>query len=365
MLLRLPSRASTVLGAVLVGLLVGVLTLLGPDARSAASAPDPAGSAAAPAAATSAASPTATPAPVEPLRIMLLGDSVTQGRVGDITWRYRLWQQLTSQGVAFDLVGPWDGQRHLDAGGRVTFRSDGYRTRFDVDHASRWGLRLSDVPAVQNWVRRYDTDLVVVGLGVNDLLAGTTPRAAAQLLEQRVVAMRAVDPQLDVLLTPPSQTWVAGVPEYRRLMGDLARRLDRPTARVQLAPVPLGYQRDRHTWDGLHPNAEGEARIGRAVSEGLVSLGVLRPIAPAAPGVAVSTPAAGTATFTVTPDPWATGVEVYVRDRARPTVWGAVSVRGTTATFRGASARTTYDVRVITTARGVRSPATTVPFRVR
>ena len=41
----------------------------------------------------------------EPVRILLLGDSITQGSEGDWTWRYRLWKHLTGAGVDADLVG--------------------------------------------------------------------------------------------------------------------------------------------------------------------------------------------------------------------------------------------------------------------
>jgi len=34
---------------------------------------------------------------------------MSQGHEGDWTWRYRLWQWFTSQGVAIDFVGPYTG----------------------------------------------------------------------------------------------------------------------------------------------------------------------------------------------------------------------------------------------------------------
>ncbi len=39
-------------------------------------------------------------------RVLLFGDSITQGRPGDWTWRYRLWQQLRDTGRPVDFVGP-------------------------------------------------------------------------------------------------------------------------------------------------------------------------------------------------------------------------------------------------------------------
>src|SRR3569623_1685870 len=41
------------------------------------------------------------------VRIMMAGDSITQGRNGDYTWRYRFDAELQRQGVTdVDLVGP-------------------------------------------------------------------------------------------------------------------------------------------------------------------------------------------------------------------------------------------------------------------
>lgn len=51
----------------------------------------------------------AAPVPSGPVeRIMVVGDSITQGSSGDYTWRYRLWRHLTDRGVRVDLVGPRD-----------------------------------------------------------------------------------------------------------------------------------------------------------------------------------------------------------------------------------------------------------------
>src|SRR5699024_7011450 len=52
------------------------------------------------------AMPAATAAPPDPVRIMIIGDSVAQGSIGDWTWRYRLWQTLKSADESFDFVGP-------------------------------------------------------------------------------------------------------------------------------------------------------------------------------------------------------------------------------------------------------------------
>lgn len=41
--------------------------------------------------------------------MMIVGDSISQGRTGDYTWRYRLWEWFNGEGVAVNFVGPYAG----------------------------------------------------------------------------------------------------------------------------------------------------------------------------------------------------------------------------------------------------------------
>ncbi|MFC7503453.1 hypothetical protein, partial [Nocardioides sp. GCM10030258] len=40
--------------------------------------------------------------PDDVVRVLIVGDSVTQGSSGDWTWRYRLWRHLQDAGLAVD-----------------------------------------------------------------------------------------------------------------------------------------------------------------------------------------------------------------------------------------------------------------------
>ena len=44
-----------------------------------------------------------------PIRIMVVGDFISQGYAGDYTWRYRLWEWLRAGAVDVDFVGPYSG----------------------------------------------------------------------------------------------------------------------------------------------------------------------------------------------------------------------------------------------------------------
>jgi len=49
------------------------------------------------------------------LRVMICGDSISQGREGDYTWRCRIWQWFTDNKIALKFVGPYTGTHPQDA----------------------------------------------------------------------------------------------------------------------------------------------------------------------------------------------------------------------------------------------------------
>lgn len=50
-----------------------------------------------------------TPGVQKPLRVMVVGDSISHGSEGDFTWRYRMWEWFRANNVSVDFVGPYQG----------------------------------------------------------------------------------------------------------------------------------------------------------------------------------------------------------------------------------------------------------------
>ena len=48
------------------------------------------------------------------LKVMIVGDSMSQGREGDWTWRFRIWEWFKDQGLTVDFVGPYNGTAQSD-----------------------------------------------------------------------------------------------------------------------------------------------------------------------------------------------------------------------------------------------------------
>lgn len=238
-----------------------------------------------------------------PTRVLIVGDSVTQGADGDYTWRYFASQQLADR--AFDFVGPHTGT-HAEAetwGG--TYADPG----FDQDHAARWGMAMwelawwpNSTPPVGQLIADHAPDVVVVALGVNDLRTGSTPAELRANTIEVVRQIRAADPTVDIVLGAVPQTWVAGADEHNAALPGLTDELTTSESLVT-ATVPAGWTQ-ADTTDNLHPNTSGQQKLATTFADALAPFLPLLPVeTPAAP----ATPAAPVAPVpTSAPQPAAT-----------------------------------------------------------
>ncbi len=267
---------------------------------------------------------------VAPLRILILGDSITQGSAGDWTWRYRLWSHLVESGVKVDFVGPVDD---LFDRSNSTYGSHAYLDRaFDRDHASHWGNALGlSWYDVSELVSDYRPDVLVELLGVNDFagLHASVPTVNRQLGDL-VRAAREQQPNIAVVLGALGSDWIDHVPTFNAQLPTLAAQLDTPEARV-VAADPPHLVRDVDTYEFVHPSASGEVKIAAEIADALATLGVGRetsrplPTVPNGPrDAAVLSAGIGVGTATLT---WSLPLgadRVYVEQRnldARHPVW--------------------------------------------
>lgn len=196
-----------------------------------------------------------------PVRIMPLGDSITEGTSGDATWRYWLQKDLEAQGCAVDYVG----SRRGVVRGRPRF-SD-----FDPDHEGHWGWTTGQVRArIDEWARAAKPDVVLVHLGTNDL--GREPERIAANLDSILASLRAANPKVDVYLARLIPA--AGVPDEvvgatNEAIARLAAERDRAGARVLLVDQHTGFDPRVDSRDGVHPNESGEKKIARRWLEAL------------------------------------------------------------------------------------------------
>lgn len=245
-------------------------------------------------AAASAAVPAHAAGPSDsPTRILMLGDSVTQGSDGDYTWRYFSWRGLQQTGATVDFVGP-----RVGTNAAAGMFSGGYADPgFDGDHASRWGLSMWEMlnapsetaPAVDHLVSTYDPDVVVETLGVNDFVWFTLgPDVVAAQLAALVQQARAAKPDVDVVLGSIPQTWIVGATDYNAMLPGLAAAWSTPESQVVAAPA-ADLVRGVDT-SGAHPTTIGQVKIAASVSVALETLGVGHAVSMPLPAVAPDQP---------------------------------------------------------------------------
>lgn len=293
--------------------------------------------------------------PAEPVRIMLSGDSLTQGFDGDHTWRYRLWGLLAGAGVEF--VGPRTDLVDLDT---ESYGSQAYADpAFDRDHAARWGAAYL-LPAfdIESLISEYRPDVVVQTMGVNDLVwLGRDPAAVAADAAEFVRRVQRADPDVDVVLALLPQVWYPQVVTYNDGLRAVASALDSELGRVVIAASDSGITALADTFDKVHLAATGELTFAAAVADALAGLGIGRPAVRPLPKVRNGPRQA--ATLTVEPgrrravvrwtDPPGGSVEyLWMRDLSRSFTWrrSALPLSGSRHVVRGLVPRHVYEIRL-------------------
>lgn len=216
------------------------------------------------------------------VRIMVVGDSITQGSAGDVTWRYRLAKHLSSAGVAANFVGDRDdlydninnvqGDHH-------------YAYSFDDDHHAQWGRALADEKnTIGGAVSANTPDVVLVLLGINDLIwLARTPQQVAADMQAFVTNVRAAKPNATIVIGHTMSRWdlwnkvyldQPATADLNSRYDTLAASMSTSSSRVVTTANPSGWDPAVHTWDGTHPNTTGETRIAKAFADALSKVGI-------------------------------------------------------------------------------------------
>ena len=132
----------------------------------------------------------------EPITIMPIGDSITQGSIGTASYRCYLDERLQDAGVAFDFVGSQTEPYPVGSG-------LGYDCphEFDQDHEGYTGATIEEagltaLPAV----REFQPDVALVHLGTNDILGFVPAADAVSDLESLILDLQAAHPTISVLV---------------------------------------------------------------------------------------------------------------------------------------------------------------------
>jgi lysophospholipase L1-like esterase len=200
-------------------------------------------------------SPAAAAVPADPVRIMPLGDSIT-GSPG--CWRALLWNQLQSGGhTDVDFVGTQSPQ--------------GCGVPYDANHEGHGGALVTTV-ADQNqlppWLAASDPDVVLMHFGTNDVWSNRPTATILAAYGKLVGQMRAQNPDMTVLVAQIIPMNPSGCGECGARVQALNAAIPGWAASVSTARSPVvvvdqwtGFATSTDTYDGVHPNANGDRKM--------------------------------------------------------------------------------------------------------
>ena len=215
--------------------------------------------------------------------LMIVGDSISEGSAGDYTWRFRLWEHLKASGVAdVAFVGPRRGLDDLSRPQPNADSGDYADSGFDENHLALWGEPLvAVIGQVGHRVHEFDPDIVLTLLGINDLIwqdrtalqmEQDTRTYVAEVRRHKSGAGLVFGRLLPNFRTAEDPSFSGAVAEFNDRLESLAAELSQASSPVAVAATDDGYEPALHTWDGIHPNSNGEIRIAAAFADVLAQV---------------------------------------------------------------------------------------------
>lgn len=199
------------------------------------------------------------------VRVMPLGDSITEGDKNYSSYRRALWQKLQADRYRVDFVG--SKTRNFDGPNPTP--------DFDLDHEGHWGWRADEILAnLDGWVTTYNPDVALIHLGSNDVFQNNSVSSTISELEQIIDVFRNRNPQTIILLAQiiPSAFDTADVASLNQQIATLAARKTTAESPVILVDQWTAFDPATDTYDGVHPNEAGELKMATRWYEALKPL---------------------------------------------------------------------------------------------
>ncbi|MFC2173399.1 SGNH/GDSL hydrolase family protein [Acidobacteriota bacterium] len=188
------------------------------------------------------------------VKIMPLGDSITQANTDYDSFRRRLWRLLEDEGYDVDFVGSQD----FNWGGPPP-HSD-----FDRDHEGHAGWRADEVLIdLPGWADTYRPHIVLLHLGTNDIMQSQGVGSTIDELGWLIDELRAANPRVIVLLAKliPHNWASPGVEPLNSQIPALAVSKYTSESPVIVVDQYKGFDATLDTYDGIHPDVGGESRM--------------------------------------------------------------------------------------------------------
>ncbi|CAN5278675.1 SGNH/GDSL hydrolase family protein [soil metagenome] len=204
----------------------------------------------------------------DPLLILAIGDSITQGgKRSQLEYTYRLPLQilLHEHEIAYDFIG--SRQNGLDEG--VNWPDVAEGIPFDPDHEGYYGNKTQDVcQKVKAAFATYKVapDIILIHLGTNDQKHGNFINTVDAPLRDLINFIREKNPGAVFLLGHLNFKGSQAANEIREIVNNLAAEMNTSTSPIRTVPHYLNWRENPEdiytdTYDWAHPNIKGQEKM--------------------------------------------------------------------------------------------------------
>ncbi|MFI6457137.1 ricin-type beta-trefoil lectin domain protein [Streptosporangium amethystogenes] len=187
------------------------------------------------------------------VRVMPLGDSITEGTQVPGGYRIGLWQRLAAGRYTVDFVGS---------------QFNGPSSLGDHDHQGHPGWRIDQIDAnITGWAQTYNPRTVLLHIGTNDILQNYNVAGAPQRLSTLIDRITAAVPNADVFVATiiplSSASQAAAARTFNAAIPGIVQNKVNSGKRVHLVDM-YSKLTTADLIDGIHPTAGGYDKMAAA-----------------------------------------------------------------------------------------------------
>ena len=201
--------------------------------------------------------------PLDPVRIMLIGDSVTEGADASTSYRRYLDGMLRRQGHLIDFVG----SRNKHHNNRV--EADTYE--FDLDHEGHWGKDSTWLAqSMADLLAQETPDVAVIHLGTEDILRGLAGAKIVENVDSVISSLRSRNNRVKIVLAKsvPIPDRSTEVTLLNRRIDKLAKARATALSPVVTADLHAGFNAATDLADNTAlPNAAGARKMAQVFAD--------------------------------------------------------------------------------------------------
>lgn len=197
----------------------------------------------------------------KPIKIMPLGDSITDGYNFPGGYRINLWKQLSDRGYKVNFVGSL---------------SNGPDSLPNQNHEGHSGWRIDQINMYVNvWLKRTKPDVILLTIGTNDIVQNYQVETAPDRLNNLIDDIFKELPEVEILVAsiPPIEVAIVDkkVKSYNRAIASLVEGRQKEGDKLRFVDINSALNFDDLA-DTVHPNGQGHSKMAKVWEEALIPL---------------------------------------------------------------------------------------------